>query len=78
MYGSDEFKQLDNETFALKINTNRAYKILQLTDMHLGVGIFSKKKGWECFTISNKLRKIQPWHEKLFQCFIKYLTQNAG
>ena len=44
MYGSDEFKQLDNETFALKINTNRAYKILQLTDMHLGVGIFSKKK----------------------------------
>ena len=44
MYGSDEFKQLDNETFALKINTNRAYKILQLTDMHLGFGIFSKKK----------------------------------
>ena len=28
MYESDEFKQLDNETFALKINTNRAYKIL--------------------------------------------------
>ena len=44
MYGSDEFKQLDNETFELKINTNRAYKILQLTDMHLGFGIFSKKK----------------------------------
>ncbi len=44
MYESDEFKQLDNETFALKINTNRAYKILQLTDMHLGFGIFSKKK----------------------------------
>ena len=44
MYESDEFKQLDNETFALKININRAYKILQLTDMHLGFGIFSKKK----------------------------------
>ena len=44
MYESDEFKQLDNETFALKINTNRAYKILQLTDMHLGFGIFSRKK----------------------------------
>ena len=44
MYESDEFKQLDNETFALKINANRAYKILQLTDMHLGFGIFSKKK----------------------------------
>ena len=42
MYESDEFKQLDNETFALKINTNRAYKILQLTDMHLVY--FQRKK----------------------------------
>ena len=33
MYKSDNFKQLDNETFALKINTDRDYKILQLTDL---------------------------------------------
>ena len=49
MYESDEFKQLDNETFALKINTNRAYKILQLTDMHLGFGIsiLSESRNYE-------------------------------
>ena len=44
MYKSDNFKQLDNETFALKINTDRDYKILQLTDLHLGFGMFSRKK----------------------------------
>ena len=44
MYKSDNFKQLDNETFTLKINTDRDYKILQLTDLHLGFGMFSRKK----------------------------------
>lgn len=44
MYKSNDFKQTDEETFKLTIHNERPYKILQLTDLHLGFGILSGKK----------------------------------
>ena len=44
MYTSPNFSIRDEETFALRIPTDRDYKILQLTDLHLGFGLFSGKK----------------------------------
>ena len=40
MFCGDGFRQKDEETFLLEIPENRDYKILQLTDLHLGFGIF--------------------------------------
>ena len=39
MYNSHNFTKIDNETFNLHIDTDKDYKILQLTDLHLGFGI---------------------------------------
>ena len=44
MYTSQNFQILDEETFSLRIPTDRDYKILQLTDLHLGFGMFSGTK----------------------------------
>ena len=44
MYTSKNFQIWDEETFSLRIPTDRDYKILQLTDLHLGFGLFSRKK----------------------------------
>ena len=44
MYTSHNFQIRDEETFSLCIPTDRDYKILQLTDLHLGFGMFSWKK----------------------------------
>lgn len=41
MYSSDRLKQIDNETFAMRIPENREFRILQLTDLHLGFGFIS-------------------------------------
>lgn len=47
MYTSDEFQIRDEETFTLRIPSDRDYKILQLTDLHLGFGIFPGRRiGW--------------------------------
>ena len=44
MYRSDRLKQIDNETFEVKIQKNRDFKILQLTYLHLGFGLISMGK----------------------------------
>lgn len=44
MYEAENFKQVDTETFALAIEENRDFNILQLTDLHLGFGLFSGEK----------------------------------
>lgn len=44
MYTSKNFQIRDEETFSLCIPTDRDYKILQLTDLHLGFGLFSGKR----------------------------------
>lgn len=43
MYTSQNFQIRDEETFSLCIPTDRDYKILQLTDLHLGFGMFPGK-----------------------------------
>ena len=44
MYKSDNLKQTDKETFTYTIDKNKDFKILQLTDLHLGFGFISRKK----------------------------------
>lgn len=44
MYRSDRINQIDDETFLLTIPKDRDFKILQLTDLHLGFGLLSKGK----------------------------------
>ena len=44
MYKSDNLKQTDNETFTFTIDKDKDFKILQLTDLHLGFGFISRKK----------------------------------
>ena len=41
MYRSNKFKQVDDETFAISIPKDRDFRILQLTDLHLGFGLLS-------------------------------------
>lgn len=41
MYRSDQFKQVDDETFTIVIPKDRDFRILQLTDLHLGFGLLS-------------------------------------
>ena len=47
MYKSDNLKQTDNETFTYIIDKHKDFKILQLTDLHLGFGFISRKKDKE-------------------------------
>ena len=44
MYISDRLKQTDEETFTFRIPNDRDFKILQLTDLHLGFGFISRRK----------------------------------
>ena len=44
MFESDMFQQIDNETFTLRIPKEQDFRILQLTDLHLGFGFLSKRK----------------------------------
>lgn len=44
MYTSDELKSIDDETFTMRIPNDRDFRILQLTDLHLGFGLISKCK----------------------------------
>ena len=43
MYSADRFKQVNDETFTLCIPKDKDFRILQLTDLHLGFGPLSKK-----------------------------------
>ena len=44
MYNSDRLKRIDDETFSLRISKDKDFRILQLTDLHLGFGMISRKK----------------------------------
>ena len=44
MYYSDRCKQIDDETFTIRIPKDQDFRILQLTDLHLGFGFLSKGK----------------------------------
>ena len=43
MYCSDQFKQADDDTFIMRIPKDRDFRILQLTDLHLGFGPLSRR-----------------------------------
>lgn len=43
MYRSDKCRQADEETFTLTIPAGRDFRILQLTDLHLGFGPLSRR-----------------------------------
>ena len=82
MYTSDQFRQSDNETFELTINSDKDYKILQLTDLHLGFGIFSRKKDRLALqAVSRIIRKTKPdliifTGDSIFPFFPKAGTMN--
>ena len=42
MYSSDKIRQIDDETFQVRIPADRDFRILKLTDLHLGFGLISK------------------------------------
>ena len=44
MFSYEQFRQDNEDTFSLEIPADRDYRILQLTDLHLGYGIFSGRK----------------------------------
>ena len=61
MYTADNFKKADEETFILKISPDRDFKILQLTDLHLGFGLFSKKRDQLALkAVSTIVKKTKP------------------
>lgn len=44
MYSSENFQTINDETFAIRISTDKDFRILQLTDLHLGFGFLSRGK----------------------------------
>ncbi len=56
MYISDRLKQTDEETFTFRIPNDRDFKILQLTDLHLGFGFISRRKD-KLMYISDRLKQ---------------------
>ena len=61
MYSNNNFRQLDNETLVIQIPEGRDYKILQLTDLHLGFGLFSGKKDRQALdAMSTLIKRTSP------------------
>ena len=61
MYRSDQFKQVDEETFTLRIPADRDFRILQLTDLHLGFGPLSKgTDGLAMDTVRTLIKRTEP------------------
>ena len=84
MYNSHNFTKIDNETFNLHIDTDKDYKILQLTDLHLGFGILSGKKDKLALSAVTKIiKKSRPdlivlTGDSIFPFFPKSGTMNNG
>lgn len=84
MYNSHNFTKIDNETFNLHIDTDKDYKILQLTDLHLGFGILSGKKDKLALSAVTKIiKKSRPdlivlTGDSIFPFFPKSGTINNG
>lgn len=43
MYSSDQCRQVDDETFTMRMPEGGDFRILQLTDLHLGFGVLSRR-----------------------------------
>ena len=61
MYCSEKCKQIDEATFALQIPKDRDFKILQLTDLHLGFGFLSRGRDKLALdAVSRLIEKTKP------------------
>ena len=61
MYRSDQFKQVDEEIFTLRIPADRDFRILHLTDLHLGFGPLSKgTDGPAMDTVRTLIKRTEP------------------
>lgn len=61
MYTSENFSQQNNDTFVLEIPEDRDLKLLQLTDLHLGFGIFSHKKDKQAIeAVTTLIKRTKP------------------
>ena len=61
MYNSDGFRQTDEETFTLRIPKDKEFRILQLTDLHLGFGFISRGRDkLELDAVRKTIRKAGP------------------
>ncbi|MDE7220370.1 MAG: metallophosphoesterase [Oscillospiraceae bacterium] len=61
MYRSEQFKQIDEETFTLSIPKDRDFRILQLTDLHLGFGPLSKGADRQALdTVRTLIERAEP------------------
>ena len=84
MYCSDRLKQTDDETFTLEIPKDRDFRILQLTDLHLGFGPLSKRKDRMALDAVRKLiQKSRPdllvlTGDSVFPFFPRAGTMNNG
>ena len=84
MYCSDRFRQIDDETFQLKISKDKDFRILQLTDLHLGFGFLSRGRDKLALHAVRKLiEKSRPdlivlTGDSIFPFFPKSGTQNNG
>ncbi len=62
MYYSDTFKQADDETFIMRIPKDEDFRILQLTDLHLGFGLLSKGRDKLALEAVRKIIEISKPH----------------
>lgn len=62
MYCSDTFKQADDETFIMRIPKDEDFRILQLTDLHLGFGLLSKGRDKLALEAVRKIIEISKPH----------------
>lgn len=61
MYHSDDFRQTKEDNFQLHISREKDFKILQLTDLHMGFGWLSKKQDQLALGAVKKLvRRTKP------------------
>lgn len=61
MYCAEGFRQKNEETFIIRTEADRDFKILQLTDMHLGFGFLSGKKDRLALgAVKTLIEKAQP------------------
>lgn len=61
MYKNAGFRRVDAETFEMRMPKDRDFKILQLTDVHLGFGLFSRKKDRKALvTVTTMIERTRP------------------
>lgn len=82
MYGNANFAQRDESTFCIDMPGDREFVILQLTDFHLGFGLFSGKRDRQAMdAITTLIKRTEPdliviTGDSIFPYFPKAGTMN--